>query len=298
MTSCPSPLHLGRQSHDKFNISFQYGIIRGGGAVALGGGGRRRGCRGRLPLLAAVDFSLQWVLCGAAVVLRTEKFYDLAGSATFILLAYLNYKWNSSGGPRQTIQTGCVCVWALRLGLFLFTRVVKSGGDRRFKEALQKPSLMFTFWTMQGAWVFLTLLPTLLGVRAPRQPPIGPRDYLGWGLWGLGFLIEVVADFQKTVFRNNTNNKDKFISSGLWSLSRHPNYFGEILLWFGLYTSSSVCLSGWEHLAVLCPLLDYLLITRVSGIPILERHAALKWGRLPHYQQYVANTPLLVPFVG
>lgn len=253
---------------------------------------------GVVPRLAAVDFGVQWVLCVAAIVLKTEKFYDLAGSSTFLLLAYLNYRWTGRSHPRQVVQTGCVCVWALRLGLFLFTRVLKTGRDRRFKEALERPSLMFVFWTLQGAWVIITLLPSLLAVRAARQPPLGLRDYIGWGLWAVGFVMEVTADYQKTVFRNDAANKDKFISSGLWSLSRHPNYFGEILLWFGLYLSASSALTHWEYLTVLCPLLDSLLITKISGVPPLEKYAAMKWGTSPQYRDYVAKTPVLVPFWG
>ncbi|XP_050703414.1 uncharacterized protein LOC126988992 [Eriocheir sinensis] len=253
---------------------------------------------GSLQQLAAVDLGIQWALWAVAAVLRTEKFYDLAGSSTFILLAYLNYRHHGRGHPRQAIQTGCVCLWALRLGLFLFTRVLRSGGDRRFRTAVEEPFRLFVFWTMQGLWVFFTLLPSLMGVNATRQPPLGMRDYAGWSLWAVGFLVEVVADYQKTVFRRDAANEGKFISSGLWSVSRHPNYFGEILLWFGLYLSASASFRGWQHLAVICPVLDYLLIAKVSGVPFLERYAAKKWGALPQYREYVASTPLLVPFMG
>lgn len=251
-----------------------------------------------LTRLAVVDFQVQWGLWAVASLMKTEKFYDLAGSATYILLAYLNYKWNGTGHPRQSIQTGCITIWAFRLGMFLFTRVMKSGHDRRFKEALQRPSLLWVFWTLQGIWVLVTLLPSLLVVLSPRQRPIGTRDYVGWGIWTMGFLVEVVADYQKTVFRNNPANKDKFINSGLWSLSRHPNYFGEILLWFGLYISASSTFSGWEYLTILCPLMDYLLITKISGIPMLETYGIKKWGSSPQYQAYIKNTPALVPFIG
>nr|XP_053628119.1 uncharacterized protein LOC128685588 [Cherax quadricarinatus] len=99
-----------------------------------------------------------------------------------------------------------------------------------------------------GVWVLVTLLPSLLAVSSPRQRALAARDYMGWGVWAMGFVIEVVADYQKTAFRNDPANKDKFISTGLWSLSRHPNYFGEILLWFGLYVSASSTFSTWEYL--------------------------------------------------
>ncbi|KAG7153786.1 Zinc finger protein 362-like [Homarus americanus] len=134
------------------------------------------------------------------------------------------------------------------LGLFLFTRIVKAGKDRRFDKTRANPVRFFYAWTLQGVWVLVTILPSLLAVLSPRQRPVGTRDYIGWGIWAMGFLIEVVADYQKTVFKNNPANKDKFINTGLWALSRHPNYFGEILLWFGLYVSASSTFSGWEYL--------------------------------------------------
>ena len=89
----------------------------------------------------------------------------------------------------------------------------------------------------------------------------------------------------------------KFITSGLWSLSRHPNYFGEIMLWFGLYLSASSVFKGWQYLSVLSPVFVHLLITKLSGIPLLEQAGLKKWGHLPEYQNYLRNTPILVPFL-
>ncbi|XP_068212741.1 uncharacterized protein [Palaemon carinicauda] len=252
--------------------------------------------RSTLGKLAILDFGIQWTGFAFAYTLRTEKFYDLTGSSTFLLIAYLTYKWHNSGHPRQLIQTGCVSIWALRLGLYLFTRVLKDGKDRRFDKMRGDPMKFFVAWTLQGLWVFVTILPSVLAVLSTRQRPLGTRDYIGWGIWLIGYLIEVVADYQKSSFRNNPANKDKFINTGLWSLSRHPNYFGEILLWFGLYVSASSTFSGWEYLTILCPLMDYLLITKLSGIPFLERYARKKWGLLKQYQDYVEHTPVLVPF--
>lgn len=253
---------------------------------------------GTLTWLTLLNFLVQWTLWVLASLCHTEKFYDLAGSTTFILLAYLNYQWNSTGHPRQAIQTSCIFIWALRLGLFLITRILKAGKDRRFDKIRSNPARFFFAWTIQGVWVLVTLLPSLLAVSSPRQRALAARDYMGWGVWAMGFVIEVVADYQKTAFRNDPANKDKFISTGLWSLSRHPNYFGEILLWFGLYVSASSTFSTWEYLTILCPLLDYLLITRFSGIPMLESYGRKKWGTSPQYQAYVKNTPPLVPFIG
>lgn len=160
------------------------------------------------------------------------------------------------------------------------------------------PVKLFTFWSLQGVWVFVTLLPTLMANSpSARDPALTTQDLVGWSLWGIGMAFEVIADLQKSLFRMNPENKDKFIQEGLWSISRHPNYFGEILLWAGLYVSASTTFRGAQYLAVLSPLFVYVLITRVSGVPILESQARKRWGHLAEYQRYLRQTPILVPFL-
>jgi steroid 5-alpha reductase family enzyme len=133
-------------------------------------------------------------------------------------------------------------------------------------------------------------------VMEKRQMKLGAQDYLGWTLWIIGFATEVIADHQKGQFRADPLNKETFIKTGLWSLSRHPNYFGEILLWFGLFISaSSNFTKWWQYLSILSPTAVYLLITKMSGIPLLEQHGLKNWGHLPEYQTYLNNTPELIP---
>ncbi len=198
---------------------------------------------------------------------------------------------------RQEVQSYLVVVWALRLGTFLFIRVLKSGEDKRFKEAKTSPLLFFVYWTVQGVWVFVTLLPTLMLNEAARNPPLGPQDYIGWSLWAFGLVFETVADVQKSMFRAKPENEGHFIRSGLWAISRHPNYFGEITLWFGLFISASSVFRDWQYLAVLSPIAIHLLITKVSGIPMLEAAADKRWGTQEEYRKYKEKTPVLVPFL-
>ncbi|KAK7493212.1 hypothetical protein BaRGS_00015549 [Batillaria attramentaria] len=246
---------------------------------------------------AAVDVGIQWCCWVLAAALKTEKFYDLAGSGTFFALAYQSLRWGGTYHTRQKVQTGMVMTWAARLGLYLFSRVLQDGRDRRFNNVRDRPGVFFIYWTLQAVWVFSTLLPTLMLNSKKDDKPLTTRDYIGWGLWGLGFFFEVVADYQKSQFKANPENAGRFINQGLWSLSRHPNYFGEILMWSGLYVSASSVLSGWEHISVISPLfLSYLLIN-VSGIPMLEAYGRKKWGAEPAYQEYVRNTAKLIPFI-
>ncbi|XP_076465227.1 uncharacterized protein LOC143297000 [Babylonia areolata] len=246
---------------------------------------------------AALDFGIQWCCWAVAAALRTEKFYDLAGSCTFFTLALLSLKWGRTYFTRQKIQSGMVMAWAIRLGTYLFSRILHEGMDRRFNNVRDKPGVFFVYWTIQGLWVLCTLLPTLLLNQKKRDRPLRKQDYVGWGLWGLGFVLEVVADYQKSRFRADPSNAGQFIQHGLWSISRHPNYLGEILMWSGLYISAASVLSGWEHVSIISPVfLSYLLI-KVSGIPLLEAYGMKKWGATAAYQEYVGNTAKLVPFV-
>eukprot|EP00042_Codosiga_hollandica_P030488 m.177406 g.177406 ORF g.177406 m.177406 type:complete len:274 (-) comp53371_c0_seq28:693-1514(-) len=176
---------------------------------------------------AAIDFGLQIVFGVIAIVLRTERFYDLIGSLTFITLASVSLAWRGSdddGGvsPRRIVQTSCVLLWAVRLGLFLVTRAAL-GEDRRFRKAKENPVLFMVYWLIQGVWVFLTLLPTLLLNTTAHNAGMSPLDYVGWGAFLFGFAFESIADNQKRFFSAVPENKGRFISVGLWSISRHPN---------------------------------------------------------------------------
>jgi steroid 5-alpha reductase family enzyme len=123
---------------------------------------------------------------------------------------------------------------------------------------------------------------------------LGVLDAVGCALWLFGFGIEVMADAQKSAFRNNPDNRGRFISTGLWAWSRHPNYFGEIVLWTGLFLVSVSQLQGLEWLVGLSPVFVAGLLIAGSGIPLLEADADTRWGSDPDYQRYKATTPVLV----
>ncbi|KAG9333999.1 hypothetical protein JZ751_009315 [Albula glossodonta] len=181
---------------------------------------------------------------------------------------------------------------------------MKDGHDRRFNNVRDNPGMFFVYWTVQALWVYMTLLPTLILNSERRDEPLGPRDYIGWGIWGLGFATEAIADQQKWNFKRDPDNAvripffgdlGKFIQSGLWAYSRHPNYLGEILQWSGLFLSASSVMRGAQHLSVVSPLFVWFLLRHVSGIPILEQQALKRWGSDPAFQNYIRDTPLLWP---
>nr|XP_039259036.1 uncharacterized protein LOC120335569 isoform X3 [Styela clava] len=247
--------------------------------------------------LAALDIGIQLLAFLPSSYFKTERFYDLVGSSTFLCLARLGLHF-SQKTFRQRVQANLISAWAIRLGLFLFYRVMHDGVDRRFNKVRGNPSIFFKYWMLQGVWVLVTMLPSLLNNESKDRLEPTTRDYIGWGMFGVGFLTEVIADYQKFTFRSDPDNAGKFISHGLWSISRHPNYFGEILLWSGLFVSASSSFKNWEWLSIISPLFNYYLLTRVSGIPTLERSGLKRYGHLPAYQDYIKSVPELIPFFG
>ena len=253
-------------------------------------------------LVAAINFSLQ-VVCGIiSIVLGTEFFFDFVGSITFVLCAITSYIHveGSSVEEFQMIQAVCICLWAGKLGIFLLSRVIKSGGDKRFIEIKKSKSRFFKVWLVQGIWVYLNMLPSLFVFSATKMnPDLIVLSLVGWVIYAFGLIFETVADFQKTVFRNKSENENRFITSGLWSLSRHPNYFGEILLWYGLFIASIPFLSSpVAMLSVLCPTLTALQIIYYSGVPLLEVPSLKKWGDDPKYIEYIKTTSCIIPCLG
>ena len=237
-------------------------------------------------------FLIQWVLFIPAYLFKTEKFYDLAGSSTYIFaVSYILY--DSSENLTNLILGTAIIIWAVRLGSFLFFRIKKAGEDKRFKEIKQSPTRFFLAWSLQGMWVSMCSLCALTALSTENGVVLNGYLYLGFGLFLTGFLIEIIADKQKSKFRSNLDNKDKFINTGLWSKSRHPNYLGEIILWLGISIMSISSLSGLQYLTLVSPLFTYLLLVYVSGVRLLEESGNKKWGHLNSYKEYVKNTPVL-----
>jgi steroid 5-alpha reductase family enzyme len=243
-----------------------------------------------------VDMGIQLVGWALAATLKTEKFYDLFGSIAFASTAAMTFG-ASSRAPRQALVTGMVCAWTARLGAFLLRRVLRDGGDSRFDEVKTKPGMFLVYWTMQGIWVWVTALPCFLVNGLTHQSGLHWGDYVALAVWLAGMLTETTADLQKSAFKSDPANKGRFIDSGLWSLSRHPNYFGEIVAWFGVagVALSANATPGVSVAAMCSPLFVTLLLTKVSGIPILEKSADERWGNEANYQEYKRNTPCLVP---
>jgi steroid 5-alpha reductase family enzyme len=247
--------------------------------------------------LVAMAFLIQWVAFVPAFIFQTEKFFDITGSITYLLVTSLAVVLSRSYNGRSLLLLALVSIWALRLGIFLLRRVRKAGKDDRFDQI--KPSFMrfLNTWTIQALWISFTLAAALAAMTSNRQPALDRLALLGFLVWVAGFSVEVVADAQKNRFQANPENKGKFIQTGLWSRSRHPNYFGEILLWIGVAIIALPTLQGWQWLTLISPLFVILLLTRVSGIPLLEKKAQEKWGGQEDYEAYKKRTPVLIPRV-
>ena len=246
-------------------------------------------------LCAALALAIQWVAFVPAYLMRTERFFDLTGSLTYLTLTAVAIALGPPADTRSGLLGVLVAVWAARLGVFLFGRIQKAGSDRRFDEIKTSPIRFFGVWTIQGVWVCFTMGAALAAIASQRSVPLGFFAWAGLALWIAGFGIEVVADRQKGSFRAQPENKGRFIDSGLWAWSRHPNYFGEILLWIGVAVIAAPALQGWQYVTLISPVFVTLLLTKGSGIPLLEQRADAKWGGEPDYEDYKASTPVLVP---
>ena len=245
--------------------------------------------------LALGAFAIQWLAFIPARLFQTERFYDLTGSITYIAVTLAAISAATAPSGAQWLIAIMIFIWAGRLGSFLFRRIHAAGGDQRFDHIKVSSSRFFVAWTLQGAWVVMTSCAALTAILSAEQTAVGVIYVMGAVMWVAGFVIEVMADQQKSRFRADPANAGRFINVGLWARSRHPNYFGEILLWAGIAVMAVPYLSGTQWVVMLSPLFVYALLTRISGIPTLARRGQQLWGDDPTYQAYVANTPRLLP---
>ena len=246
-------------------------------------------------LLVALAFLIQWLAFIPAFLRQTERFFDLTGSVTYIAVVTIGILLGASVDARALLLWAMVVIWAVRLGTFLFRRIRRAGKDNRFDDI--KPSFIrfLNAWTIQALWVTFTVGAAPVTITTTNRKELDIFAFVGVLVWLLGFGIEVVADAQKSRFSAKPENQGRFIQTGLWARSRHPNYFGEILLWIGIAVVALPILRGWQWVTLLSPVFVALLLMRVSGVPLLEKRADEKWAGQPDYETYKKTTPVLIP---
>lgn len=230
-----------------------------------------------------------------AYTFKTDKFTDFTYGLTFIVIAlYLLFR-NQPFFDYQIAVTVMVTIWGIRLVSYLLVRILRIGKDNRFDEMREDPLKFFRFWFFQGLSVWVIMLPASYLLLLNKDKNVTSYIIGGIFVWMLGLLVESVADWQKFTFKNDPKNKGKWISSGLWKYSRHPNYFGEIVLWWGIFVVAIPFLSELSWLTLIGPLYIAFILIFVSGIPPLEKRYDKKYGDDPEYQKYKENTSILIP---
>jgi steroid 5-alpha reductase family enzyme len=267
-----------------------------GAAMAWAGsdGGIRVGGIPVFALCAALAFVINWVAYVPSALGRTERYYDLVGGLSYVSVTVAAVLLAKDLDLRAWLVAAMVLIWSLRLATFLFRRVVRAGHDSRFDDLKTRPVRFLMAWTLQGLWVLLTAAAALAIITGAGREPLGPVGIVGLTIWAIGMLIEIVADRQKSAFKADPANEGRFIDVGLWAWSRHPNYFGEIVLWTGMALVAVPVLQGWQWATLISPVFVAFLLIKVSGIPLLEQKADARWGGQEDYERYKRRTPVLV----
>ncbi len=250
-------------------------------------------------LAVGLAYLFQWLVFLPSFRFQTEKFFDLTGQPDL----YHHHAAPAAARARAgcpRLAPGAHSSWSGRCGWAVFSSCGFCAPDGMTVSEALKPSFwrFLNVWTLQGLWVAFTAGAGWAAITSPQRLPLDAFALTGGLLWAAGFVFEVVADEQKRRFQADPANRGQFIRSGLWRLSRHPNYFGEILLWAGVALMAFPVLSGWRALTLLSPVFVAFLLTRVSGIPLLEQKADARWGGQPDYEEYKRRTPLLIPACG
>ena len=251
-------------------------------------------------LCASVSFAVHWIIAVPSLVTSSEKYFDFTGMiATLLITSAAMFALLSSGyqaSVRSTIVAIFVSIWTLRLGVFLYKRIVKSGEDKRFREIKKSLPKFLMTWTLSALWVFLTPAHAITIIASNPPNPLGVSFLLGAILRVLGYALDAAADRQTKAISQLPANSATFIPHRPCSLSRHPNYFGEIILWTGIAIISLPLLSGWQFVTLISPVFVFLLLTKISGLPFLEDKAEKKWSYDKGYVEYKNKTPILLPF--
>ena len=247
-----------------------------------------------LMLYLGIVLGLNIMLFLVAYGLRSDKLTDISYALSFLALDIAIIYKSNRHYSYGLILFLMVALWAIRIGGFLLIRVLRVGKDRRFDDMRDSFTRFGKFWIGQAVTAWILMLPVALAQY--RGGKLTTLALLGLIVWALGLIIEAIADYQKYVFKQSSDNKNKWIQTGIWKYARHPNYLGEILTWVGIYIYCFEALNLAEKiLGLSSPGLIAALLLFVSGVPLLEKSADKRWGTLPEYQAYKARTRLLIP---
>ena len=274
-------------------IAFAFGVGAGWDSITVGS-------YSSYFLCVVLAMAINWVVFLPSAAAQSDTFYDTTGAITYftvtVVACLIAYNHHGNLDLRSLAIAAMIVIWCARLGTFLFIRIHAMGGaDSRFEKIKVNPARFLVAWTLQGLWVVLTASAAHVAILAEQRAPIGVFFYAGIAVWLLGFAWEAIADSQKSAFKKDPANKGKFINVGLWRWSRHPNYFGEITLWTGVLITAIPVLQGLSWLVVISPIFVTLLLTKISGVNLQTAQAKQRWGDDPAYQEYLANTPMLIP---
>lgn len=243
--------------------------------------------------LLIISIVINLAFFAVAFSLKSDKFTDGTYALTFFSLALIALLTSDARSSLSYVAFIMVCLWAARIGVFLVGRIRKIGKDSRFDDMRDSLLKFGRFWVGQAITAWIVMIPAVLVINSGGK--IELVSWLGVLIWAVGLIIETIADWQKSKFRSIPQNKDKWISNGLWRYSRHPNYFGEILAWVGLYIVALPSLEGaTQILALVSPLFITYILLFVTGVPILEKLADGKWGGDSAYIDYKKRTSVLI----
>ena len=260
-----------------------------------------------LTLLVTIAFQLTCFFF--AYQLQVDTLTDLAGSLNFILLALLTYFGGnaySRGDARAIALTTLVVVSRAELGLYLLTRVLRRGKDARFDRVRNSFVGFLIFWIFQMVWVWGVSLPLIFvnsssSSTTSNGQVLTSSDWIGVAIFIAGFILQVIADVQKDIFRSNPAFASKWCDVGVWKWSRHPNFAGEIIIWWGAFILAAGVFStepsGWS--TIMSPLLTMLILLCGSGIPTAEGDNQLRWMKTQEqtarFKSYRLQTSPLIP---
>jgi len=253
-----------------------------------------------LSICAIVTVAMQFSFFLVACTCKFDKVTDFAGGTNFVVLAVLTFVLSGTYHWRQILVTAFVVAWGLRLSGYLLYRIIKIGEDDRFDDKRADPVKFAFFWIFQAVWVFTVSLPVIF-VNAPRSAvflrpdTFTPMDIIGSVLFVIGLLSETISDQQKFSFRNDPANRGKWCQVGLWRISRHPNYFGEITLWIGLFIISTSICKDVQWVGALSPVFTASILLFLSGIPLLEKKSDERHKMKEDYLDFKKKTSPLIP---